>query len=67
MTQATLDAHLNTFTATNDPVKAQIAETVRAFAAAAILVRKSINEGALGAAFLLAMAWRLGWRIGLSL
>ncbi|MAS06272.1 MAG: class 1 fructose-bisphosphatase [Ahrensia sp.] len=51
MTQATLDAHLNTFTATNDPVKAQIAETVRAFAAAAILVRKSINEGALGAAF----------------
>jgi len=51
MTQATLDAHLNTFTASNDPVKAQIAETVRAFAAAAILVRKSINEGALGAAF----------------
>lgn len=51
MTAATLDAYLNTFTSSNDPVKIQIAETIRAFTAAAVLVRKSINEGALGAAF----------------
>ncbi|MFZ2103144.1 MAG: class 1 fructose-bisphosphatase [Oricola sp.] len=51
MTPATLDAYLNTFTSSNDPVKIQIAEVVRAFSAAAVLVRKSINEGALGAAF----------------
>ena len=51
MTAATLDAYLNTFTASNDPVKIQIAETIRAFSAAAVLVRKSINEGALGVAF----------------
>ncbi|GAB4351662.1 MAG: class 1 fructose-bisphosphatase [Oricola sp.] len=51
MAAATLDAYLNTFTAGNDPVKLQIAETIRAFSAAAILVRKAINEGALGAAF----------------
>jgi fructose-1,6-bisphosphatase I len=51
MPAATLDAYLNTFTSGNDPVKIQIAETIRAFSAAAVLVRKSINEGALGAAF----------------
>jgi fructose-1,6-bisphosphatase I len=50
MQPATLDAWLNTFTASGDVQKLKIAETVRAFAAAAILVRKSINEGALGAA-----------------
>jgi fructose-1,6-bisphosphatase I len=52
MTPATLDAYLNSFIAeTGDPVRTQVAETVRAFATAAINVRKSINEGALGAAF----------------
>jgi fructose-1,6-bisphosphatase I len=51
MTAATLDAYLNTFTSGKDPVKVQIAETIRSFASAAVLVRRSINEGALGVAF----------------
>lgn len=51
MTAPTLDAYLDTFANANDPEKVQVAETVRAFAASAVLVRKSINEGALGAAF----------------
>jgi fructose-1,6-bisphosphatase I len=51
MQSATLDAYLNGFTGSNDPVKCQVAETIRAFAGAAMNIRKSINEGALGAAF----------------
>lgn len=52
MTPATLDAYLNSYIAeTHDPVRTQVAETVRAFATASMQVRKSINEGALGAAF----------------
>ncbi len=52
MTPATLDAFLNSYiAANNDPVRTEVAETIRAFASASMQVRKSINEGALGAAF----------------
>ncbi|TCD13386.1 class 1 fructose-bisphosphatase [Oricola cellulosilytica] len=51
MQARTLDAYLNTFTSHRDPVRIQIAAVIRAFADAALQVRKSVNEGALGAAF----------------
>ncbi|MCB1459032.1 MAG: class 1 fructose-bisphosphatase [Nitratireductor sp.] len=51
MQPATLEAYLNTYTSHSDPVRVQIAATIRAFAEAALLVRRSINEGALGVAF----------------
>ncbi|MCP4316879.1 MAG: class 1 fructose-bisphosphatase [Hyphomicrobiales bacterium] len=51
MQSATLDAYLNTYAGSDDPVRLQIAGTIRAFAGAAVQIRKSINEGALGAAF----------------
>jgi len=52
MTAATLDAYLNSYCGpAGDAARQQVAELVRSFAAAAIKVRKSINEGALGAAF----------------
>ncbi len=51
MHAATLDAYLTGYCGSRDPVRLAVAETVRAFAAAAVRIRKSINEGALGSAF----------------
>lgn len=51
MQTRTLDAYLNTYTNDQDPVRIEIAAVIRSFADAASQVRKSINEGALGAAF----------------
>ncbi|MCC0028968.1 MAG: class 1 fructose-bisphosphatase [Brucellaceae bacterium] len=51
MQSPTLDAYLNTYTASGDPLREHIAAVIRSFADAALHVRKSINEGALGAAF----------------
>lgn len=51
MSSATLDAYLNSVTKPEDGVQSEITNIIRAFAAAAVNVRKSISEGALGAAF----------------
>ncbi len=51
MTNATLDAFLNSHAIGGDTVARQTAELVRQFASAAARMRKVINEGALGAAF----------------
>ena len=51
MQPATLEAYLNTFASSGDPERVQIGTIIRAFAAAALQIRRSINEGALGAAF----------------
>ncbi|MFZ1815838.1 MAG: class 1 fructose-bisphosphatase [Rhizobiaceae bacterium] len=51
MIAATLDAHLNAYAAGSDPVRKHIATLVKVYADAAVHVRRSINEGALGAAF----------------
>lgn len=48
---ASLDAFLNSHAAGKSAQAAQVAATIRLLSEAAILVRKSINEGALGAAF----------------
>ncbi len=51
MSAATLDAWLNSYSATGQAQRAAIAKTVRQLVSAALQVRKTIGEGALGAAF----------------
>ncbi len=51
MSASTLDALLNSFSLGGDPRQVAISRAVSAFADAAILLRKSINEGSLGSAF----------------
>jgi fructose-1,6-bisphosphatase I len=51
MSASTLDAYLNSFALGGDTCRLAIARTVSAFADAAMVLRKSINEGSLGSAF----------------
>jgi fructose-1,6-bisphosphatase I len=51
MTGATLDAHLNSYSAASPDRREDVAAIIRAFSEAALKVRKMLNEGALGAAF----------------
>ncbi len=51
MQAPTLDAYLNTYSRDEDEVRIATAGIIRAFAGAALNVRKMLNEGALGAAF----------------
>lgn len=51
MSASTLDAYLNSFALGGDTRRTAIARTVSAFADAAMVLRKSINEGSLGSAF----------------
>ncbi len=51
MAASTLDAYLASFETGGDPLRADIAATVRSLASAALQIRKTISEGAMGAAF----------------
>ena len=51
MTASTLDAYLNSYSQSRDQLAGDLVAAIRAFADAALSVRRSINEGALGVAF----------------
>jgi fructose-1,6-bisphosphatase I len=48
MANATLDAHLASYCAGGDEVRERIAETIRALSKAAVSLRATLNEGAIG-------------------